>query len=284
YDGAKLADQGVADVCVNYRVGIFGFLAHPMLSAESPRRTSGNYGLLDQIAALRWVKSNIAAFGGDPQRVTVFGESAGAVSIAILMTSPLAKGLFEQAILQSPVVPPLAVLAAAERRGAALDEDLAALRRLGAEQLLAHNGDFFPPSPRNLLPAAFPAPIVDGYVVPTQPRAAFRAGAVNAVPTIVGLNAEEGRMFRDDRNPVSVDSYRTWVQEKFGPLAASILRLNPAPTDAAAAAAITAIVGDAMFGESTRLIARGISQRRRKTFVYVFTRGVAGGPQPATHS
>src|SRR5205814_4060136 len=96
YDGAKLAAQRVVVVCLNYRVGIFGFLAHPMLSAESPRRTSGNYGLLDQIAALEWVRANIAAFGGDPERVTVFGESAGAVSIAVLMTSPLVAGLFRQ--------------------------------------------------------------------------------------------------------------------------------------------------------------------------------------------
>jgi len=88
YDGAKLAANGVVVVCLNYRVGIFGFLAHPALSAESPHKSSGNYGLLDQIAALEWVKDNIAAFGGDPQRVTVFGESAGAVSIAVLMTSP----------------------------------------------------------------------------------------------------------------------------------------------------------------------------------------------------
>ncbi len=284
YDGAKLAAEGLVVVGFNYRVGVFGFLAHPMLSAESPQHASGNYGLLDQIAALEWVKTNIAAFGGDPERVTVFGESAGAVSIAVLMTSPLAKGLFKQAILQSPVVPPLARLTAAEHRGAALGEDLAALRRLGAEQLLAHNGDFFPPSARNLLPAAFPAPIVDGYVVPTQPRAAFRAGAVNAVPTIVGLNAEEGRMFAADNNSVSVASYQIWVKEKFGPLAANILRLNPAATDAAAAAAITAIVGDAMFGESARLVARGISQHQPKTFAYVFTRSVAGRPQPATHS
>jgi para-nitrobenzyl esterase len=95
YDGAKLAGEGVVVVGFNYRVGIFGFLAHPQLSAESPQHTAGNYGLLDQIAALRWVKANIEAFGGDPNQVTVFGESAGAVSIAVLMTSPLAKGLFE---------------------------------------------------------------------------------------------------------------------------------------------------------------------------------------------
>ena len=115
YDGAMLAAEGVVVVCLNYRVGIFGFLAHPMLSAESPHRSSGNYGLLDQIAALQWVRDNIAAFGGDPQRVTVFGESAGAVSIAILLTSPLATGLFGQAILHSPAVLPLASRADAER-------------------------------------------------------------------------------------------------------------------------------------------------------------------------
>lgn len=125
YDGTQLAAEGVVVVSFNYRVGIFGFLAHPMLSAESPRHASGNYGLLDQIAALQWVRANVTAFGGDPERVTVFGESAGAVSIAVLMTSPLATGLFRQAILHSPVVPPLASLAAAEQSGAALG-DLAA--------------------------------------------------------------------------------------------------------------------------------------------------------------
>ncbi|HEY0767777.1 MAG TPA: carboxylesterase family protein, partial [Steroidobacteraceae bacterium] len=144
YDGVKLAALGVVVVSFNYRAGIFGFLAHPMLSAESPEHASGNYGLLDQIAALKWVRTNIEAFGGDPGRVTVFGESAGAVSIAVLMTSPLVRGLFRQAILQSPALPPLAGLAAAERSGATIDADLAVLRRLSAEQLLARNGDFFP--------------------------------------------------------------------------------------------------------------------------------------------
>jgi para-nitrobenzyl esterase len=284
YDGAKLAAEGVVVVGFNYRVGIFGFLAHPMLSAESPQQASGNYGLLDQIAALQWVKTNIAAFGGDPGRVTVFGESAGAVSIAVLMTSPVAKNLFKQAILQSPTVPPLAGLAAAEQRGAAVGADLAALRRLDAEQLLAHNGDFFPPSARNVMALGFPAPIVDGYVVPVQPRAAFRASAVNAVPTIVGINADEGRMFSGNEQSVSVASYQAWAPEKFGPLAAQILRLNPAATDAAAAAAISAIVGDVTFGESARLIARGASQHQPRTFAYVFSRSVASRLQPPTHS
>jgi carboxylesterase type B len=280
YDGARLAAQGVVVVSFNYRVGIFGFLAHPMLSTESARHASGNYGLLDQIAALKWVRANVAAFGGDPDRVTVFGESAGAASIAVLMTSPLARGLFRQAILQSPVVPPLATLATAEKSGAALG-DLTALRRLSAAGLLARNGDFFPRSARNLMAAAFPAPIVDGYVLPAQPRIAFQTGAVNAVPTIVGVNADEGRMFIGQE---TVAGYQAWVRQMFGPLAPSLLNLNPAATDAAATAAAAAIIGDATFGESARLIARAISRRQPATFAYVFSRSIAGGPQPATHS
>jgi len=282
YDGAKLAAQGVVVVCLNYRVGIFGFLAHPMLSAESARRTSGNYGLLDQIAALEWVRANIAAFGGDPERVTVFGESAGAVSIAVLMTSPLVAGLFRQAILHSPAVLPLASLAQAEQSGAALGADLAALRQMSATELLAHNGEFFPTrSASNVMTIAFPAPIVDGYVVPGQPRAAFETGAVSAIPTIVGIAADEGRMFIAEQ---SVATYRAWVRNKFGPLADELLALHPAATDAAATAAASAILGDAVFGESARLIARGLSLHQPKTFCYLFSRGVAGGPLPATHS
>jgi para-nitrobenzyl esterase len=251
YDGAKLAREGVVVVGFNYRVGIFGFLAHPQLSAESPRHASGNYGLLDQIAALQWVKANIAAFGGDPGRVTVFGESAGAVSIAALMTSPLANGLFEQAILQSPTLPPLASLAAAEKAGAAVSPRIAALRQVSAAELLAHNDSFFPrSSERTARLTAFPAPIVDGYVLPEQPRAVFEKGPLNAVPMIVGVNADEGRMFSGE----------------------------------GASAATSAAVGDATFVESARWIARGASQHGAKTFAYVFTRSVNGGPLPPTHS
>jgi len=281
YDGAELAAQGLVVVCFNYRVGIFGFLAHPMLSAESPHRTSGNYGLLDQIAALRWVKENIAAFGGDPERVTVFGESAGAVSIAILLTSPLATGLFKQAILLSPAVLPLASRAEAEQSGAALGSNLAALRQLTARELLAHNDDFFPHPATAVMPIAFPAPIVDGYLVPKQPRSAFATGAVSAIPTIVGIAADEGRMFAKQQ---TVASYQAWVRSKFGAQSDELLALNPAATDAAATAAGAAILGDAEFGESARLIARAISLHQPETFFYLFSRGVAGRAQPATHS
>ena len=285
YDGAKLAAQGVVVVGFNYRVGIFGFLAHPQLSAQSFQKTSGNYGLLDQIAALKWVKANIAAFGGDPERITVFGESAGAVSIALLMTSPLAKGLFAQAILQSAVVLPLPGLAAAEQSGAAVGANIDSMRQLSAEQLLAHNGDFFPRSSHNVMAIEFPSPIVDGYVLLDQPRNVFQSGAVNAVPIIVGVNADEGRMFADEGSPSSAAAYQSWVQEKFGALLApEILRVNPVTTAAAAASARSAIMGDAMFVESTRLISRGNAQNQPRTFAYLFTRHVGGGPLPATHS
>ena len=282
YDGAKLASKGVVVVGINYRVGIFGFLAHPALTAESAHKTSGNYGLLDQLAALEWVKDNIAAFGGDPGRVTVFGESAGAVSIAVLMTSPLAKGLFSQAIMHSPDLPYLATLAEAEKSGAALGADLGALRRMSAEALLARNDDFFPPHPgSNLMSISFPAPVLDGYLFPAQPRAQFATGSILAVPAIVGIAADEGRMFASKQ---TLASYRAWVREKFGRSADQLLAVNPADTDAAATTAASAILGDVVFGESARLIARTLSQHQPRTFFYLFSRGVAGRTQPATHS
>jgi carboxylesterase type B len=251
YDGGKLAQQGVVVVGFNYRVGVFGFLAHPQLTAESPEQTSGNYGLLDQVAALKWVKANIAAFGGDPARVTVFGESAGAVSIAVLLSSPLAKGLFQQAIIQSPTLPVLAGLRAAEKSGASVGADLATLRQRSAEELLKNNASFFPSPPgRRAGDIAFPAPIVDGYVVPEQPRTVYEEGKLNAVPTIVGVNEDEGRMFAGE----------------------------------GATTATSGALGDAMFVESARFIARSVSQQQPRTFAYVFTRSVNGGPVPPTHS
>ncbi|MBS0580798.1 MAG: carboxylesterase family protein [Proteobacteria bacterium] len=282
YDGAKLAARGVVVVGLNYRVGIFGFLAHPGLTAESAHRSSGNYGLLDQIAGLEWVKDNIAAFGGDPGRVTVFGESAGAVSIAVLLTSPLAQGLFSQAILHSPDLPYLPTLAAAEKSGATVSADLAVLRRMTATELLAHNDDFFPQHPGgSLMAISFPSPILDGYVLPAQPRAQFAAGTVHAVPAIVGIAADEGRMFSSQQ---TLASYRAWVKDKFGRSAEGLLAANPAATDAAANLAASAILGDVVFGESARLIARTLSQHQPRTFFYLFSRGVAGRAQPATHS
>ncbi len=251
YDGTKLAQHGVVVVGFNYRIGIFGFLAHPQLSAESPRHISGNYGLLDQIAALKWVQANIAGFGGDPGRVTVFGESAGAVCIASLMTSPLARGLFQQAIVQSPSLPILADLGSAQASGAALAPDIATLRSAAAAKLLELNDRFFPVSThRTVNRTSFPAPIVDGYVVPDQLRSVFNNGHLNAVPLIVGVNADEGRMF----------------------------------SDAGASPESSAAVGDVIFVEPARWILRGAARHQPKTFSYVFTHATDGEPLPPTHS
>lgn len=284
YDGANLARDGAVVVSFNYRVGILGLLAHPMLTAESPRHASGNYALLDQLAALRWVKANVAAFGGDPRRVTVFGESAGATSIALLLTSPLAEGLFQGAIVQSATLPELAALPSAEQAGARLAADVAVLRSWSAAQLLAHNLDFFPARESELLPLAFPAPIVDGLVVTRQPRAAFVAGSVRRVAAIVGYNADEGRMFMDPAKPASVAGYAAWLRQKFGTAAGAILRLNPAASDAAAAAAMSAVIGDEVFNEDSRLVARGLARVNPQTYSYLFTRGMGGRATPATHA
>ncbi|MDB5999355.1 MAG: para-nitrobenzyl esterase PnbA, partial [Rhizobacter sp.] len=170
-DGASLAREGVVVVTLNYRVGLFGFLAHPALSAESTRGVSGNYGLLDQLCALRWVREHIARFGGDASRITLFGNSAGASSIALLMASPLAVGLFQRAILQSPgAARPLASLAQAESAGQALGDDLDALRAMASDELLALTAQAAPL--RSLRAPRLLRPIVDGVVIVEDERPA----------------------------------------------------------------------------------------------------------------
>ncbi|MBS0373004.1 MAG: carboxylesterase family protein [Proteobacteria bacterium] len=284
YDGTRLAAGGAVVVSFNYRVGILGFLAHPGLSAESPTHSSGNYGLLDQLAALRWVQANIGAFGGDPARVTVFGESAGAASIALLLTSPRAQGLFAGAILQSPVLEPLAGLAAAETAGRRLEPDLARLRRWSAEELLKHNLDFFPAPARALTEPAFPRPILDGHVLARQPREAYAAGAVLPVPAIVGCNVDEGRMFSPPTLAPDAAAFARYARERYGAAADELGRLYPVAGDAAAHAAATRLIGDALFNEACRAIARGLVRATPRVYAYLFSRDLGSSGVPATHA
>ena len=193
HDGSALASKGVVLVAINYRLGVLGFLAHPELTAESPRHASGNYGLMDQIAALRWVKDNIAAFGGDPNNVTIFGESAGSFAVSELMASPLAGGLFHKAIGESGGAfrqggLSVSTLAAAEKRGsdfatAAGAKSLADLRALSPAQLVAAvgNGPGFSPN-------------LDGYVLPADPLEVFTAGHQAKVPLMAGWNSAEVKL------------------------------------------------------------------------------------------
>jgi len=231
HHGARLAEKGAVVVTLNYRLGPFGFLAHPALATETGG--SGNYGLLDQIAALEWVRRNIARFGGDPSRVTVFGESAGAMSVAALMAAPRAQGLFHQAILQS--MAGLGTVAArrdsAEAQGARFvarlgvtgtHVDVAArLRALSADSLLAALAAAEGPGPDGQRAPLPLRPVVDGRVLPQSIDSALATGAANLVPVIVGSNADEG---------------------------------------------------DAVFGAPARAFARLVTRRGRPAYLYQFTR------------
>lgn len=230
YDGSALAARGVVVVSVNYRLGVLGYLATPELSAESPHGSSGNYGLLDQIEALRWVQRNIAAFGGDPANVTVFGESAGAMSVVQMLASPLARGLFQKAIAESggmPTLPDLKTAAhglpSAEGMGlavaaAAKADSLAALRAMDAEALTN---------------AAYAAryqvwSTVDGWVLERQTVDTFDRGEQARVPTIAGFNGDEIRALFKVPNPPDASTYGAAIRERYRDLADAFLRLYPA--------------------------------------------------------
>ncbi|HWA87083.1 MAG TPA: carboxylesterase family protein [Opitutus sp.] len=228
HNGEHLARKGVVLVTVNYRVGPLGFLAHPALSAESPQHVSGNYGLLDQIAGLQWVQRNIAAFGGDPRQVTIFGESAGGISVSMLCASPLAHGLFRGAISESggSFGPPRAttypgenmhVLADAERAGVAYAEkagaqSIAELRRVDPAKLPAGWGSG----------AAWP--IVDGWVIPDDQHKLYEAGRYNDVDILVGYNSDEGLSFSREKTP---EEFIANVRTRYGPFADKLLRAYP---------------------------------------------------------
>ncbi len=203
WSGTLLAQQGVVVVTVNYRLGPLGWLAHPLLSKESPDKVSGNYGLLDDVAALKWVQTNIAAFGGDAGNVTIFGQSAGACTVIHLMASPLAKGLFHRAIVLSGVTTVTQSTADAERQGEAFvarlgvsgaPDVLKALRAKSAEEIVAAAGEalgLFAGGTTNFKPK----PVVDGWVLPDRPDKAFRDGKQHNVPLIMGANSGDTRDF-----------------------------------------------------------------------------------------
>jgi para-nitrobenzyl esterase len=173
YDGTPFAIRGVVLVTLNYRMELFGFMAHPALTAESPNKASGNYGLMDQVAALQWVKRNIAAFGGDPNRVTVFGQSAGAMSIESLMTSPMARGLFQQAILQSVgAMRPMSNLSEAESFGLQVGEKIDDLRAMTSGALVQRLKELSKPE-RDVTTKRQMDTIVDGYVIPSADYTSF---------------------------------------------------------------------------------------------------------------
>jgi para-nitrobenzyl esterase len=251
YDGASMARRGIVVVTINYRLGAFGFLALPELAAESPDHAAGNYGLLDQAAALDWVRRNIAAFGGDPARITIGGESAGSMSVSTLMTSPLTRTRFAQAIGESGALLPPSFhpkpLAAAERDGLAFSQaagapTLAALRAIPADRLLALQGE-------RRLPADF---VIDGKFLTEAPIDSYRAGRVARVPLLVGSNTQENgaAAVLGDLAP-TLANYRASLERLFGARSDQALALYPADTDAAVPDAAMALASDRFLAAST---------------------------------
>ncbi|MGO8756523.1 MAG: carboxylesterase family protein [Terracidiphilus sp.] len=282
YSGEVLARKGVVLVSIAYRVGQFGFLAHPELSAESPEHVSGNYGLLDMIAALKWIKTNIAAFGGDSNKVTIFGESAGGIAVSMLCASPLAKGLFEGAISESggSFGPPrpqggpgenMRTLATAEQDGQAFAasagaSSIAELRKLSAEKLQA--------AARGMA-----WPIVDGWVIPTDQYTMYSEKQFNDVPVLIGYNSDEGASFSHDRTPKEyIDSLR----RRYDGFADSLLKAYPVG-DKAVPKTARDLSRDAAFGWHTWIWATLQSRLgNSKVFYYYFDQHPdypAGSPQ-----
>lgn len=254
YWGGTLArTHSVVIINVAYRVGALGFLVHPGLSAESSHHVSGNYGLLDLIAALQWVRSNATAFGGDPRNVTVFGQSAGAWAINKLMVSPLARGLFDRAIAQSggdmgPTRTPegMAVLEDAERSGVAFAAtfgatSIAELRRTPAEEIAKSTFDGIPEIPHSN--AALP--VIDGYVIPADTYSLYAAGRQARVPLLLGYNEAEGSMAQQ---PVEPDAYVTATRQQYGAMANRFLALFPAESPQAAGRSQAALWAENWFG------------------------------------
>lgn len=243
YDGESMARRGIVAVTVNYRLNIFGFFSHPELTKESPYHASGNYGLLDQFAALLWVKANIAAFGGDPTKVTIAGESAGSFSVSAQMASPLSKKLFRAAIGESGALlgnRALPSLQESEERGLNFAKSLnlpslKALRDLPAEKLLEATAK----------PEANFAVNIDGYFFTEHPIETFKKGEQARVPLLVGWNSEEMnyRALLGDMEP-TIANFKKVVSERFGDKAERLLQVYQPKTDAEVESVATDFAGD----------------------------------------
>ncbi len=267
YDGTAMAKKDIVFVTINYRVGVFGFLAHPELSKESANKTSGNYALLDMIAALKWVKENIASFGGDSNRVTIAGQSAGAFAVNFLAASPLAKGLIHGVIAESggsilpSAIRPAMHLPQAEATGVDFAKSIgcssiAELRKKSADEILNAN------------PGAI-GPFEDGFVVPTSMLQTYVNGKQNDIPTILGWNLDDKMIGK----PVSAKQYEDDIKKQFGANAEKILLQYPATNDAIAAKSQGDLSRDQTFGVQGYTWASLQSEHgKAPIFVYSFNR------------
>ena len=286
YDGAKLARQGgIVVVTINYRLGVLGYMAHPGLSAESPDGVSGNYGLLDQIEALRWVQRNIAAFGGDPANVTIAGESAGGLSVLYLMAAPSARGLFAKAIAQSAYMvstPPLKAPAFGENPAEAIGSlvqtrlkaaSLADLRAMDAKALTTAAA------------AAGYAPFgtIDGKILPRQLVDTFDRGEQARVPVLAGFNSGEIRSLRFLAPPLSANAaaYETTIRERYQDLAPEFLRLYPASS---LEQSVLASTRDGIYGWTAERMAAKQTALGIPAYLYLFDHGYPAADEAGLHA
>ena len=277
YDGASMASKGMVAVTVNYRLGVFGFFAHPELSKENSYKGSGNWGLLDQSAALKWVAKNIAAFGGDPKRVTIAGESAGSVSVSAQMASPLSRNLIAGAIGESGSIMgalPATTLTEGEQSGVKFataigKNSLAEMRAMPADQLLEATAK--PGLPRM-------SPTVDGYFFPKDPSQIFSAGEQAHVPLLAGSNSEEqGAGAILGRETPTVENYRKALQRLYKENADDIFKHYPASTENEVLDAARDLAGDRFIAFSTwKWVEYSTKTGGKPTYYYRYDR-----PRPA---
>ncbi len=264
YDGEAMAKKGIVFVSINYRVGIFGFFAHPDLTKESPEHTSGNYGLLDQIAALNWVKKNIAAFGGDADNVTIAGQSAGSMSVNCLVASPLARGLFNKAIAESGAsfTNRNQSLQQAEQDGIKTAASLHAnsiedLRKMSAADLMKVQ--------------IMHTPVIDGYVLPQSIAEIFASNKENNVSLLTGWNENEGLIFEPIKK---AEEFKKQTEQRYGNDAETFLKYYPATNDSIASVSQYNLSRDQIFGVQNYTWANIESEQGKNVYVYRFTRKV----------
>jgi para-nitrobenzyl esterase len=284
YDGARLAARGdVVVVTLQYRLGMFGFFAHPGLADEVPQRASGNYALLDQLAALRWVQDNIASFGGDPRRVMLFGESGGATDTCALFASPLAKGLFSSAMLESGGCNGTPEDRARDWREKFVHDsgcspgDLGCLRRLSTRDVTRLAGASVLAGGAVKTPAG---PIVDGYVLPETPYELMRQGKHNHVPFVVGVNEDEtaGKMFGIPWG-LTAGAYLQALDAAFGPNAGRVRAFYPLVAFDTPRDALIAVTSDSQFICPARRVARAVSRSQSEpVYRYLYTHTLRGSP------
>lgn len=282
YDGTRLARRGVVTVTINYRLGALGFMTHPALSDESPHGSSGNYAVLDQIAALKWVQENISSFGGDPENVTIFGESAGGTSVYLLTATPLAKGLFHRAILESPWLDPSIFrdLKAENENGEPAESDgeqqvgkifgkettdvLAKLRAMPAAEVMERLKQRWPVA-------------TDGWVFPKPPQQIYADGDQHDIPVIVGTNRDEGTMFTPRiAFGGTIEGYKEAMMERYGKHGAKVAEFYAPESKEELWKVGVQHVTDTWFVQPSRAFARSMNAQGTPVWMYHFTKPVWG--------